>query len=349
MASAKAKVLMALTRFAPESLARSTKAQGKANSTREMSIEDAPLVGDAAVFSEEDGCAHYFAYGLRVRSELALPELVESGGAADVNIRFGSVGYAATNAPENGLLWATEDEACISFAEIGSFLVRGGREIVVDPVPGEDERWVRNAVLGPALGALLYQRGWLTLHASATSVDGEVVAFMADQRWGKSTMAAAMCAHGHRLVADDITAIENDGGRPTVSPGFPLLKLWPEAAAAVGENPAALLEIMPDVHKRGLRTRRESSTESLPLGCIYVLDHGDTPEIEPLPAQEALIEVIRNTYGRRLFQAVRTGPHLHQCADVVNSVPVRRLKRPYSLAVLPDVVRLVEEDFAKNR
>jgi hypothetical protein len=312
-----------------------------------MRIEDAPAAGDAAVFFKEDGCAHYFAYGLRIRSELALPELADSEGAADVTIRFGSVDCSETDAPESGLLWATEDEVCLSFAEIGSFLIRGGREIVVDPAPGEDERWVRNAVLGPAIGALLYQRGWLTLHASATSVGGAAVAFMADQRWGKSTMAAAMCAHGHRLVADDITAIKNDGSRLIVSPGYPLLKLWPEAAAAVGENPAALLEIMPNVHKRGLRTRRDSSTESLPLGCIYVLGHGEAPEIEPLRPQEALIEVIRNTYGRRLFQAVRTGSHLRQCADVINGVPVRRLKRPYSLAALPDVVRLVEADLGQ--
>lgn len=304
-------------------------------------------MGDAAVFFKEDGCAHYFAYGLRIRSEVALPELAEAGGAADVTIRFGSVDCSRTDAPENGLLWATEDEVCLSFAGIGSFLVRGGREIIVDPAPGEDERWVRNAVLGPALGALLYQRGWLTLHASATSVGGVAVAFMADQMWGKSTMAAAMCAHGHRLVADDITAIENGGGRPSVSPGYPLLKLWPEAAAAVGENPAVLLEIMPNVHKRGLRTRHELSTKSVPLGCIYVLGHGEAPEIEPLRSQEALIEVIRNTYGRRLLQAVRTDSHLHQCADVINSVPVRRLKRPYSLAALADVVRLVEEDLAQ--
>jgi hypothetical protein len=310
-----------------------------------MRYEDASLVRDAAVF--EDGCASYFAYGLHIRSELALPELVEAGGVADVTIRFGSVGYSRTENPENGLLWATEDEACISFAEIGSFLVRGGHEIVVDPVPGEDERWVRNAVLGPAMGALLYQRGLLTLHASATSVGGEVVAFMADKRRGKSTMAAAMCAHGHRLVADDITAVMSDGTRPIVSPGYPLLKLWSDAAAAIGENPTALLEIFPNMRKRGLRARDESSTEPLPLGCIYVLDQGEALEIEPLRSQEALIEVIRNTYGRRLLQAARTGSHLRQCADVIRSVPVRRLKRPYALAALSDVVRLVEEDLAR--
>ena len=310
-----------------------------------MRIENAPLVR-GAVFSGEDRTL-YSAYGLRIRSELTLSNLVEVGGVADVTIRFGSINHSHAKAHESGLLWATEEEACISFARIGSLLVRGGREIVVDPVPGQDERWIRSAILGPAMGALLYQRGLLTLHASATSIDGTAVAFMADKGRGKSTMAAAMVAHGHRLVADDITAVKSDATGPIVSPGYPFLKLWNDAAAAVGENPTALLEIFPDIQKRGMRARHELSTETLPLGCIYVLDQGEVPEIVPLRAQEALIEVIRNTYGRRLAQTVRRASHLHQCADVVNAVPIRLLRRPPSLEALADVVSLVEEDRAR--
>ena len=284
-----------------------------------------------------------------MRSELALPELIEAESAteADVVVRVGTVVLPRTEPLEKGLLWATEDEACLYFPGIGAFLVSKGREIVVDPAPGEDERWVRNAVLGPGVGALLYQRGLLTLHASATSVGGKAVAFMADRGFGKSTTAAAMCARGHRLIADDITAINDEEGEPLVFPGYPLLKLWPEAAASVGEEPAALLEIMPSVQKRGLRARQGFAPEALPLGCIYVLDVGSVPEITPLSSQEALVEIIRNTYGRQLFQAVRRSSHFRQCADVVNRVPVRRLRRPPSLEALAEVARLVEEDLAE--
>jgi len=292
-----------------------------------------------------------------VLSELALPELVRAdevantGEVVDVTIRFGDVDFSEAETPESGLLWARENEASLFFDEIGSFLVREGREIVVDPVPGEDERWVRGALLGPVMAALLYQRGWLTLHASAISVGATAVAFMADRGWGKSTTAAAMCARGHRLVADDVTAVKTGGSRPIVSPGYPLLKLRPRAAAAVGKDPATLLRIMPDAYKLGLRPHHEFSLDSLPLGCIYVLDRGNAPApaIEPLGPQEALVELIRNTYGHKLFQAVRRSSHLHQCASVVNSVPVRLLKRPHSLTALSGVLRLLEEDLADIR
>ncbi len=263
-------------------------------------------------------------------------------------IRFGSVNSLHPETSESGLIWATDEEACLFFSEIGTFLVRQGREIVVDPAPEADRRWVRSAVLGPGMGALLYQRGWLTLHASAAYVGDRVVAFMAERGWGKSTMAAALCARGHRLIADDITPVKDDGKQHVVSPGYPILKLWPEAAVSVGEDPDALLPIEPGNYRRGLVRARESfSSGPLPLGCIYVLAQGNAPGIVPLESQEALVEVISNTYGRKLFQAVKQSSHLHQCADVVNGVPVRRLERPNSLSALSEVACMVEEDLAQ--
>lgn len=291
---------------------------------------------------------------MRVRSELNLPELpracepVKSQEAVDVSVRFGKVFSSADQNFEGGLMWARDQEVCLSFPQIGSFSIREGRTIVVDPVPGEDERWVRGVLLGPALAVLLYQRGWLTLHASAVGVGGTAVAFLADQGWGKSTSAAAMCARGHRLVADDVTAITTASGLPLVTPGYPLLKLRPEAAAAVGKDTAKLLEIMPDSYKFGLRPDHHFSPTPLPLGCIYVLGRENVaiPTIEALGRQEGLVALIRNTYGQKLFQTVRRSFHLHQCAKIVNNVPIRLLQRPHSLAALPDVLRLVEEDIA---
>jgi hypothetical protein len=311
-------------------------------------IKEAPIVEDHAAFLREGSISSYLSYGLVISSELALPELISAEGAADVIIRFGEVEIPRSQGLVNGLLRAGEDEACLSFGGIGSFLVRQGHEIIVDPAPGEDERWVRNAVMGPVMGTLLYQRRWLTLHASSISLGGKAVAFMADRGWGKSTMAAAMVARGHDLVADDVTAVKSDGNELVVTPGHPLLKLWPDAAASVNEDPGKLPEIAPGSYKRNLRASRRFTSDSLPLGCIYVLDGGDILEIEPLRPQEALTELIRSTYGRDLLQAVRPGSHLQQCADVVNSVPIRRLRRPYSLEALSDVVRLIEEDFDQS-
>jgi hypothetical protein len=289
----------------------------------------------------------YTAYGLNIGSALALPELVLAEGTADLTVRFGKVQRAHPQTSASGCIRATTEEVHLFWEEAGAFLVRGGREIVIDPAPGVDERILRLVVLGPALGALLYQRGWLTLHASSVDVWGEAIAFVGEKGEGKSTMAAAMCAKGHHLLADDITAVRITGtGEPCIYPGYPQLKLWPDAVASLGEDPDALPQLVPIMQKRERRVIREFAADPLSLRRIYVLGGGDVPEIRSLKPQEALVELIRHTYGRDLFRAVETRSHFLRCTSVVNKVPVKSLRRPYSLSRLSDLARLVEKDLA---
>ncbi|HSK83236.1 MAG TPA: hypothetical protein VK902_07490 [Rubrobacter sp.] len=219
--------------------------------------------------------------------------------------------------------------------------------MIVDPKPGADERVLRVCVLGPVLGALLYQRGLLALHASTVAVGREAVAFVGEKGMGKSTLAAALCARGHRLVADDITAVWFDErDRPITYPGYPQLKLWPQAAAFLGHPPGSLPRLEPGLEKRARRMTTAFSTAAIPLKCIYILDEGEDIEIESVLPQEALLELIQHSYGRKLLQTVRTSSHFVQCTSVVRSVPVRSLRRPYRLGTLPELTRKVEEDLA---
>ena len=60
------------------------------------------------------------------------------------------------------------------------------------------------------------------------------MAFAGDSGGGKSTTAAALHARGLDLVTDDLLVLDPDAaGGVVVYPGFPVLRLWPEAAAAV--------------------------------------------------------------------------------------------------------------------
>lgn len=289
----------------------------------------------------------YTAYGLNISSALALPELVPAEGTADLIVRFGKVELAHLDPSASGCIRATSGEVHLFWKEAGAFLVRDGREIVVDPAPGIDERILRLVVLGPGLGALLYQRGWLTLHASSLDVGGEAIAFLGEKGEGKSTMAAALCARGHRLVADDVTAVRvTDVGDPSVCPGYPQLKLWPDAVASLGENPDTIPQLVPVAQKRACRLITGFAMKPLPLRRIYVLGGGDSPEITSLEPQEALVQLIRHTYGRELLQAVETRSHFLRCTSVVNKVTINSLNRPYTLSRLSAVARLVEEDLA---
>jgi hypothetical protein len=84
----------------------------------------------------------------------------------------------------------------------------------------------------------------------------------------------------------------------------------------------------------------------LPLRGIYVLAEDTAQEIEPLTPQEALVELLRHSYGTRLLQTIGAPSHFLQCTKIVNNVTICSLRRPRSLSALSDLVQLVEEDSA---
>jgi hypothetical protein len=295
----------------------------------------------------------YVAYGLSIHSVLPLPELVAREGPGDVVIRWGDGNRLPLETSAEGqagsYFRATARETYLFWEDMGAFSVRDGREIVIDPAPGVEERELRLVILGAALGALLRQRGYLVLHASAVAIAGGVIAFLGMHGAGKSTTAAALHTRGHRVVADDVTAIEVGTDRSLVVPGFPQLKLWPEAATALGEDMQTLHLLHPRLKKRARRVVDGFVSTPLPLRFIYVLAEGETQNIKPLRPQEALVELVRHSngsqlYGSQLIQSVGASSHFFQCARVVNNVRIRSLSRPRSLPALSDLARLVEED-----
>lgn len=290
----------------------------------------------------------YLVYGLRINSELYLPELIPSEGKADVTIRLGNLDPPLLKATSTECYChTTAEEAYLFWEEGGTVLVRGGREIIVAPIPGVEEQVLRLYLLGAAFGILLHQRGLMVLHASAVAVNGSAIAFIGDSGWGKSTTAGALYARGHSVMTDDVTALDlNSTSSPTVLPGFPQLKLWPEAAETLGNAPETSHQLHPELEKRAHITDRFSHTP-LPLKCIYVLDDGPVLEIKPLQGQEALAALMRNWYcarfGPQLLQATGVLSHFLKCTDLVNRVTVCCLKRQNSLSALSDIAQLVEE------
>jgi len=224
-------------------------------------------------------------------------------------------------------------------------LVRGGREIVIEPSPGLDERVLRLFVLGPVLAVLLYQQGRLLLHGSAVAVEDEAVLFLGSAGCGESTMAATLHARGYGLATDDVAVLRVEEGCPMLFPGFPQLKLWPEALVSLGDDPEKLPRCNPHLEKRARSAVHEFPSVPLPVKRIYVLDEGNTLEILPLQPQEALAELLHHTYGAT---GVGSTSHFFKCASIVDNVTICSLRMHKSLSQLPNVAQLIEEDLCQN-
>ncbi len=287
-------------------------------------------------------------YGLHIRSPLPLPELqAVQIGPSDVVVDRGAVSFPAEIAPGTRNAYRIRgDNACFYWQDVGTFLARGGSEIVVDAMPGVEDKLLRLRLLGPVLAAILQQRGHLLLHASVVGLDGEAVAFVGPRGSGKSTLAAALWARGCSLVADDVAVFQDvlADGAPTVLPGPSWFHLWPDTAAALGRDPRALHRICSDVEKRSLPAGRRGPEEPMALRRIYSLCAGGAPAIELLPAQDALKHLIANSYAA-LFDSqwfhVTGVSDFRQCCALVERVPVYCLTHPCSFEHLQELADLV--------
>lgn len=284
----------------------------------------------------------YFAYGICIASTIVLPELQPCSCLPDMIVRLGDM----TDIPEQSLIYerffyVTSETSIIVLAYIATFVVQSGREITIYPAPEADERMIRLALIGTVMGVALYQRGLLTLHASAIDIGGSGIAFVGSSGWGKSTLAAALHTRGHSILADDVTAIRFDSGEHLVLPAYPQLKLSAESATILGYSPESLFELHAYAIKRGWQVAERFQNLPLPLQRIYILAEAETTSIEHLTQQQALIEVIRHSNPTRLQQPGGKS-HFDQCVRLVQTIPFYRLSRPRDLAQLHDLTDRVE-------
>ena len=292
----------------------------------------------------------YTAYGLGIHSEIPLPGFVAGTDRRDVEVRLESLDEAMEDLRGSHEEFSVRPgESRFWWDEIGGFVVRDGREILVDPVPGAVEEDLRIGVLGPALAALLQQRGFLLLHASAVVIDGVAVGFMGRSGWGKSTMAATLHAAGHALLADDVLAIRILHGIPHAFPGLVQYKLWPDAITALGGDPGEMQRLLGSSEKRWHSDAERFHTEvPVPLQNLYVLAPGERPEIEGLPAREAFLHLTSHSLAIRWFLKNTDSAHFLTRAQLVDAAAVRLLRRPRDLALLAELATLVERDVSSG-
>ncbi len=308
------------------------------------------------------------AYGLNINSSIALPELMpsatpEDAKAADIVVTVGrpiEPDLAGSGAFDYqvGLL-----QSCLVWRSVGRFLLREGREVLIEPSPHVAEHTLRAFLLGPVLAILLYQRGFLVLHASAAALrnakgEWNAVGFLGDSGEGKSTMVAQLHERGHRIICDDVIAIPTSSALPPQSkkpeekdlpvifPGFPQLRLWPQSLAALGRDYQELPLLPHHPQRRIFRAVEGFKMAGLPLRRLYVLKSGDSMAILPVSPAHAVMQLARHSYCAGSLPDDDIAAHFQQCGAIANCVPLNILQRPRDLARLIDVATIIENEAA---
>jgi hypothetical protein len=292
----------------------------------------------------------YFAYGLRIDSEISIPEFCESEPTpVDISIRLISPrDIQEIFPPENPYFYFAEGHTDIKVPSTGIFSIRQGREIRVVLENGSDPNRLHLFLTGNIFAFLLLQRGHLVLHASAACVRGQAAAFLGMPGVGKSSIVAALHQLGHTILVDDVTAIDFGSNPASIIPAYPQIKLDVEAARSLGIDPQTLIGLAEDEEKRAFRFSERFLRFNQPLSKVYVLSDQGDQTFQRVSSQDAIVEMIRNSYPTRFAQAGGAN-HFLQCVELIKRVPVYRLKRPSALRGLSEFAALLADHITSDR
>jgi hypothetical protein len=289
----------------------------------------------------------YSVFGVTLESDWELPDL--GTGTGDVSARIARGRFPIPPAAGDGLphWWADDERAFILDPSAGSIRIAGGSEILVEPVEPIDWSVLNAWLLGPALAILLHQRGLLVLHSSVLARDSRAIAILGDCGAGKSTTAFLLCQRGWQLVADDQAVVGWQDGKPLVYPGRPILRMdretktWLEASSRRECGECGGKTFVRPSH---------AAMEEIALSHLYVLTDAEQVRSVPLSPQEGFASLIRHSFVGSLLTSSHSKTRLFdQCAALAQESPVRRLERPRSLAMLPDLARAIHDDIERNR
>lgn len=303
-----------------------------------------PVMSAASGFS-------YRAFGLSVRSPLALPELqpADAREAAEVEIVYGEVPAELPGALARGVRYQSAAHALrLQVDGVATYLVEQGRKITIARAAGTDDDDVRVFLLGSVFGALLHQRGDLVLHGSAIDWNGRAVVFLGRSGVGKSTLAAAFRARGHAVLTDDLCVLRPDSdGRMVAHPGFPQTKLWLDSLEKLDISPDGLRRIRHKLEKRAVPLAEDFAAQPLPVGKLFVLRPHNRPELtfEAVQGPGKFVVLKNQTYRFGFLAAIEgKSGHFQQALRLAQQVPLSAVARPNGAFRLAELVAAIETD-----
>lgn len=184
----------------------------------------------------------YTAFGLRISSDLPLPELAQDLAAAtlagaavpEISIAEGNhhdwpvIQLSPHSTPTLAMAagdWRLELEG------VGWFRAWDGTRLSWerwdDSVSNRD---VRTFLVTSGIGALLIQRGALVLQGTTLVREGKAVLLLGFPASGKSTLAWCLLQQGWQLLSSELSVVDAQG---LVWPGVQQLKLWHDSAVAL--------------------------------------------------------------------------------------------------------------------
>ncbi|WP_309088675.1 aldolase [Domibacillus sp.] len=306
---------------------------------------------------EKNNMYVYKAFGLCIRSEVSLPEIIEIEASEklseDIVVKEMDLTSLWLKDSIPGKHFVITENTCLfNVPEVAIYFVQNGNEVIVSPFNGSDEDQRRLYILGTCMGAVLMQRKILPLHGSAVAIDGKAYAIVGDSGAGKSTLASAFLNNGCQLLSDDVIPITiSMENIPMVTPAYPQQKLWLESLHKFGMKSNQYRPIFARETKFAVPVSTQFAEKPLPLAGIYELvktDH-EKVNIHEIENMERFYTLFKHTY-RNFFitRAHLMEWHFQTSAHILSKISMYQLQRPTSRFTAANLTDLVLSTITKE-
>ena len=293
----------------------------------------------------------YWAYGLKVGSQLPFPELLplQNDDPCDLTVAWGSI--PVIEKTPNGFHSETYDitptRYRITIKDVASYFVQEGKSIIISADPNADQDSIRLFCLSNAFAAALHQRKTIPIHCAALIDKGQLVLVLGDSGAGKSTTMASLVQKGLKPFSDDVCVPFQDPetGRVSLFSSYPMMKFWKETLDLVGLNSKVDRKIRPDMEKYGIYFHQSFLTEALNPKLIILLEKTDevsTPILAPISGIELFTKLESNAYrGEYLGFSDLKKEHFMLFTQLANQSACYLLKRPLTGNFVDEVAQKI--------
>lgn len=230
----------------------------------------------------------------------------------------------------------SENSFFLNIYNVAQFHAEKGNTINIYPNEGVDKQSIQLFLNGAALGAILLQRKILSLHGTSFVYNNKGITICGHAGAGKSSVTAAYCQEGAKLITDDISPIIVTENIAFINPLKTTIKLWDDTLDQLEFNSNGLTQIRPSINKFYFdKIERQESNH--PLHTIIILNTHNSNEYK----HNELIGIekfnaIRNNIYRKIY--LRGMPETERiiCKQILvlsNYVRIHSVLRPKKCSI----------------
>jgi hypothetical protein len=293
----------------------------------------------------------YWAYGLKVGSQLQFPELLplQNDNPCDLTIAWGSIPVIdkTLHGFHSESYDITPTQYRIAIRDVANYFVDEGKRIIIEPVENADQDSIRLFCLSNAFAAALHQRKTIPLHCAALIDKGELVLILGDSGAGKSTTMASLIKKGLKPFSDDVCVPFHvpETGKISFFSSYPMMKFWKETLELVGLKNVVDRKIRPDMEKYGIYFHQSFLMDALAPKLIILMEKSDqvsSPVLTQISGIELFTKLESNAYrGEYLSFSDLKKEHFMLFTQLANQSACYLLKRPLTGNFVDEVAQKI--------